>query len=136
MIADLREVVAALREVWRDAPGWLAWITLSTVGVAALQAGFPWLWQFAIDALGDRSAPADLRAVGLWTFAVGAAHALLYFGLQRARSVRNAAITAEVRTRTLAAIAGADPEALRGWRTGDLVARLHDDAARRIAPAP
>lgn len=133
MIADLRTVGEWLPRVWRDGPGWLAFILVASPLVAFLQAGSPWLWQYAVDALSAEGGARTLPEVAAWTAVVGVAHALSYVALQWARSVRNGVISATVRRRLLGAVLRAEPGARSGWRTGDLVARIHDDAGEKLS---
>lgn len=131
MKEDLAVIRAWFPRVWRDGPGWLVFLLVTSPIVAFLQAGFPWLWQYAVDALGadGRSLP----QVAGWTAGVGVAHAALYVALQWARSVRNGVISATLRGDLVQAVVLAEPAARAGWRTGDLVARIHDDAGEKLS---
>ncbi|MCA9488379.1 MAG: ABC transporter ATP-binding protein [Alphaproteobacteria bacterium] len=131
MIDDLRVVTRWMVALWRPSPGWLAWILLSSVGTAALQVAFPWLWQYTIDSLEGGEVP--IERLALWMAAVGVGSAVLYVFVQGARAIMNQVIVARVRQQVVGAVVDADPDALRAWRVGDLVARLNDDAGERTA---
>ncbi len=132
MIADLRTLADWFPRVWRAAPGWLAFLLVTSPALAFLQAAFPWLWQYAVDALQTEGA-VRLPALAAWTAAVGIAHALGYVVLQWARSVRNGVISATIRSALVGAVVRATPAARRGWKTGDLLARIHDDAGEKLS---
>jgi ABC-type multidrug transport system fused ATPase/permease subunit len=132
LITDLRTVRDWFPRVWRDGPGWLAFILVSSIALAFLQAAFPWLWQYAVDALTGPGST-SLEAVAAWTGGVGVAHAALYVVLQWARSVRNAAISSTLRRGLVSAVGRAEPVARGRWHTGDLVARIHDDAGEKVS---
>ena len=93
--------------------------------------GFPWLWQYTLDAVEGGQVP--IERLALWMTAVGVASSLVYVLVQGARSVMNQVIVASLRQRVIGAVIDADPDALRAWRVGDLVARLHEDAGERTA---
>jgi len=131
-VADVRVVARWSWQIWRTRPALLAWILLGSLATAALLVAFPWLWQFVIDELQAGAEPDRLRELAGAMLGVGLAHALLFTSLQGARGAGNAIVSGHAREVVLAAIADAQPDAIRSWRTGELVSRLHDDAGDKI----
>jgi ATP-binding cassette subfamily B protein len=128
VIADLRVVGRWMIRVWRPEPGWLVAILGLSVVSAGLNVGFPWLSQYVVDEVRAGAAPPRVEELAAWMLAAGAGYGAVYALLQGARSYMNREITRHLRALALDRLVVADPEALRGWRTGDWVARLHDDA--------
>ncbi|MEQ1506534.1 MAG: ABC transporter ATP-binding protein, partial [Myxococcota bacterium] len=116
---------------WGPRPGWLAFLLGWSAVSAALNVGFPLLWQRAIDEIGTGAAPTRIATLGGWMAVTGLAHAAVYFVLQGARAVINARLTRDARVALLDAITAAQPDAARRWRPGDVVARAHDDAGEK-----
>ncbi|MEN0060997.1 MAG: ABC transporter ATP-binding protein [Myxococcota bacterium] len=120
-------------QIWRDHPRMLAGIVLGSFPTAILLVAFPWLWQYVIDALDAGAQPVRLRELAIWMLLAGLGHALAYTLLQGARGFGNAVVSGHARNTVIDAVAKADPDALRRWRTGELVSRLHDDAGDKIS---
>lgn len=133
MIADLRVVAQWMVRVWRPEPGWLLFIVFGSVATAALAVVFPWMWQYAIDEIGAGATPPRIEELAVWMVAAGVGHALLFSALQGSRSVMNARVTRFSRRASITTLAAADPDALRSWRAGDWVARIHDDAGEKTS---
>ena len=120
-------------QIWRNHVGFVAWIVLGSFGTAGLLVVFPWLWQYVVDALQAGADPVDLRELAGWMLAAGVGHAVLYTLVQGARGFGNAIVSDHSRNVVISAIAHAAPDALRRWRTGELVSRLHDDAGDKTS---
>ena len=128
---DLALVARWWWAVWRDSPVFLAQIVVLSLGSAVLLTAFPWLWQYAIDRLGDE--PEALREVAVWMLVATGSQWILYMVLQGSRSIMNARIQWRARRRVFEHVTELDPAFFRRWRTGDLVTRLYDDSGDKIS---
>ena len=117
--------------VWKDSPFALTLILTFSFASAGLLAGFPWLWQYAIESL--EGSPSEVREVAGWMLAVAVCQWLLYMVLQGTRTVMNARLQWRARGRVFDHLTELDPSFYRRWRTGDLVTRLYDDAGEKIS---
>jgi ABC-type multidrug transport system fused ATPase/permease subunit len=130
---DFAVIVRWLGRAYRARLGWLVFLLGWSVVTAGLNVAFPWLWQYAIDAVEAGVEPAGLARIGGWMAVAGVGHAAAFAVLQAVRSRTNLTISRDARLAVIRAIVEADPDALRGWRAGDLVARAHSDAGERIS---
>lgn len=113
------------RVVWRGQGRDMAWLLVGSALVAAMHAGFAWMWKAVVDA----AASGAVARAALVCLAVGLGQALLYVTVQGTRTRVNERIQQAARRRVLAAVAAAAPGALDRWRTGDVVTRLTDDVS-------
>ncbi len=131
-VDDVGVVARWSARIWRSRPGLLVWIVLGSIVTSGLVVAFPWLWQYVVDALDDGADPVRLRELAGLMLAAGIGHAVVFTALQGTRGLGNAIVSGHARDSLIGAIADSDPDALRGWRTGELVSRLHDDAGDKI----
>jgi len=129
---DLQVVARWSARVWGETPVVAGFIVVGSVGTAALLVAFPWMWQLVIDAVRAGDDPVVLRELGGWMLAVGVAHAALFFAVQGSRAVGNALVSAAARGDVVERLVDSRSEALREWRIGQVVSRLHDDAGDKI----
>jgi ABC-type multidrug transport system fused ATPase/permease subunit len=131
--ADVGIVARWMVYVWREAPGWLLLLLTWSAVAAALSVGFAWLWQYAVDVIGSGAEPVQIRELATWMALAGLGHTAVFTVVQGTRSYMNMRITRYTRLRMLGVVAQTEPDTLRRWRPGDLVARLHDDAGEKTS---
>ena len=133
-----RDLAAVARWMWRVwGPGGhygalIALLLLSPLS-ALLAVAFPWLWQYAVDVLAESPSPDSLWQLSVWMLLAGVGHALVFVVVQGMRSVMNVTITRYARIYVLDRMSQIDTDALRAFRAGDVVARLHDDAGDKTS---
>lgn len=113
------------RFAWAGFGGEMAWLVVGSALVAALHAGFAWLWKAVIDAV--QTGQVDRAA--LWCAAAGVGQTLLYVSVQGTRARMNERIQKRARDRVFDHLLRLDAATLGRWRTGDLVTRLTDDVS-------
>ncbi|MBX2796636.1 MAG: ABC transporter ATP-binding protein/permease [Myxococcales bacterium] len=132
ILADLAIVGRWSVRVWRTVPWLPIWIATGSVLTAGLLVSFPWLWQFVVQTVEQGADPVEIRRLAAWMLVVGVAHTVIYTAVKGCRAWGNAIVSGVARRALLGAVARSAPDALRQRTTGDLVARLHDDAGDKV----